>query len=270
MILHQNYKNTVPCDVLGMSETRLTATGIRFINESLEEINLVFVSGERQPQRRPDADGRYFDAVHGGVGLLTKSHIPYTRTPLIAAEYTEEETRRALAVTLFPGQGLESIRVYQIYGFARARDDHERMMLNESFLGKNFQDANANGGLPVVVMGDFKTDPLSSATTTHEVNSGNWCDALASTAVLEERDPHYTFEQKGVKSRIDLCLLNGSAMQLFQKFEKWDHKYCTIPNHRMQCLTLKLEFKKQYEWKPDFSISSTRVERVDRRRHVLS
>ena len=174
MILHQNYKNTVPCDVLGMSETRLTATGIRSIHESLEEINLVFVSGEPQPQRRPDADGRYFDAVPGGVGLLAKSHIPKTRTPLIAAEYTEEETRRTLAVTLFRGQGLEPIRVYQIYGFARARDDHERMMLNESFLGKNFQDATANGGhRPSFVCND---NPLFF--------SGNWCDALASTAVL--------------------------------------------------------------------------------------
>ena len=126
--------------------------------------------GQPQPQRRLDADGRYFDAMPGGVALLTKSDIPYFRTPLIA-EY-EEENRRALAVTLLPGQGLEPIRVYQIYGFARARDDHERMILNENFLGKIFQDANANGRLPVVIMGDFNTDPLSSAKITQEVNSG--------------------------------------------------------------------------------------------------
>ena len=52
MILHQNYINTVPCDIFGMSERRLTATGI-FIHDSFEEVNWEFVSGHSQPQR-PD------------------------------------------------------------------------------------------------------------------------------------------------------------------------------------------------------------------------
>ena len=41
-------------------------------------------------------------------------------------------------------------------------------------------------------------------------------------------------------------------MQLFQKFEMWDHTNCTIPNHRMQCLTLTLDARKKLAWKPDF------------------
>ena len=75
-------------------------------------------------------------------------------------------------------------------------------------------------------------------------------DAATIHPSLDGSDPPYTISQKGVTSRIDLCLLNTSAMNLFWDFEQWNHERCTIPNHKLQCVTLKLGGRKQFALKP--------------------
>ena len=130
VILHQNYLNTMPCDVFGLCETRLNDTGIRLIQDSLQELNWTFVPGKAQPQRRPGVEGRYLDAMPGGVGFMVKGHVPFVRTPLLLDDYTEEESRRIVAITVVPEDGVTPVRIYQIYGYARAKDDPERFEIN--------------------------------------------------------------------------------------------------------------------------------------------
>ena len=249
-ILHQDYINTVPCDVLGMSETRLNNAGFKLVQDSLEDLNWSFVPGISQPQRRPGVEGRYLDAMPGGVGFLIKKHIPHVRTTLLLDEFNEDERRRVVSVTMLPGNGLEPVRLFQVYGYARARDDAERLDLNERLLSKVFKEAAACGPIPVVVMGDFNIDPAYSRTVTDLLVEGTWVDAAAIRPSFDGSDPPWTFQQKGVTSRIDICLLNGSAMHLFWDFEQWNHESCTIPNHKIQCITLKLGSGKQFAKRP--------------------
>ena len=250
MILHQDYLNTVPCDVFGLCETRLNDTGIRLIQDSLRDLNWTFTPGKAQPQRRPGVDGRYLDAMPGGVGFMVKGHIPFVRTSLLLDDYTEEESRRIVAITIVPEDGMTPIRIYQVYGFARAKDDPERYEINERFLTKIFEEADSCRDIPVVIIGDINIDPSFSTAVSERVISGRWVDAGTVRAGIENTDPPWTFSQRDMTSRIDVALLNESAMNLFSGFEQWSHEHCTIPNHKMQCVTLRLAGRKQFGMKP--------------------
>ena len=136
--------------------------------------------------------------------------------------------------TVFAGNGMEPVRVIQLYGYARAHGDAERMELNERFLQKIFEESNSNANLPVILLGDFNVEPQYSPTISFEVNTGNCVDVGRSCAEARGEQPKWTFRQGDVTSRIDLCLLNGAAMNLFENSEMWDHAGCTIPNHECQ------------------------------------
>ena len=248
-ILHQNYINTVPCDIFGMCETRLNDAGFRLVRESLEDMNWSFIPGEPQLQRRAGAAGRILDAMPGGVAFLAKSHIPFVRTPFLL-DYTAEEKRRVMSITILPNSGQEPLRLYQVYGFARARDDPERMNLNEALLNKVLREANAAGNIPTVIMGDFNIEPDFSAELSAAIFEGYWTDAGTIKSKIDGSLPLPTFSQKGVNSRVDICLLNNCAMNLFWDFIQWDHEDCTIPNHKMQCLSLRIGGRKQTARKP--------------------
>ena len=161
-ILHQNYINTVPCDVLGTCEARLNDVGFRLVHQSLIDLSWSFVPGYPQLQRRPGEEGRYLDAMPGGVGFLVKDHLPHVRTPLLLDEFTDEDRRRVVSMTILSEDGLEPLRLFQVYGCSRAKDDPERMDLNEKLLGKVFREAEACGSLPIIIMGDFNIDPAYS------------------------------------------------------------------------------------------------------------
>ena len=240
LILHQDYINTVPADVFAMCETRVNEYGIRLVSESLEDQNWRFLAGLPQPQRRLGVPGRFLDPMPGGVGSFIKTHIPFVRSNLLVDGLTDEDLRRVQSYTVFAGNGMEPVRVIQLYGYARAHGDAERMELNERFLQKIFEESNSNANLPVILLGDFNVEPQYSPTVSYEVNTGNWVDVGRSCAEVRGEQPKWTFRQGDVTSRIDLCLLNGAAMNLFENFEMWDHAGCTIPNHKIQCLTLRL------------------------------
>ena len=153
-------------------------------------------------------------------------------------------------MTILSEDGLEPLRLFQVYGYSRAKDDPERMDLNEKLLGKVFREAEACGSLPIIIMKDFNIDPAYSKVVTEEVVNGSWVDAATIQPSFDGSEPPWTFSQKGTTSRIDICLLNASAMQLFSNFEQWDHEEYTIPNHKLQCITLTLGEAKQFAKKP--------------------
>ena len=249
LLLHQPYLNTVPADVFAMCETRLNEHGIRRVTESMQDLSWSFISGPPQPQRREGVPGRLFDPMPGGVGSLVKTQIPFARTSLTVTDWTEEDLRRIQAFTIFPGEGLEPIRIVQIYGYARAHSDPERMIKNESFLQKVFRECNSYGYVPTVLIGDFNIEPQYSAVISHETFTGNWVDVSKSEAESRGLPPQWTFCQRETTSRLDLCFLNGAAMHLLYDFEVWNHEHCTIPNHKMQCVSLRIGGKKQYATK---------------------
>ena len=86
----------------------------------------------------------------------------------------------------------------------------------------------------------FNTDPENSATLTTQIGSGNWTDIGRETAVLEGRMPEATYRgPRGATSRIDLCLLNTAATEIFEGFEFEKSDKCTIPNHMQLKVTLR-------------------------------
>ena len=110
-----------------------------------------------------------------------------------------------MSVIIIFGDGLEALRLVQIYGYARARDDPERVDLNEKLLSKVFREAGGCESLPVIMMGDFNIDPACSKVVTDEVLSGTWEDAAAIRPGFDGSDPPWTFHQKGVTSRVLIC-----------------------------------------------------------------
>ena len=114
---------------------------------------------------------------------------------------------------------------------------------------KVFEEADSCRDIPAVVIGNINIDPLFSTAVSERV-SGRWVDAGTVRAGIENVDPPWTFSQRDTTSRIDVALLNESAVNLFCGFEQWSHENCTIPNHKMQCVTLKLAGRKQFGMKP--------------------
>ena len=99
---------------------------------------------------------------------MVKAHVPFVRTPLLD-ECTEEESRRIVAITVVPEDGLTPVRIYQIYGFSRAKDDPERLRLNEQLLKKVFGEADSCRDVPVLIIGDVNIDPKISAEVPEKV-----------------------------------------------------------------------------------------------------
>ena len=133
LLLHQPYLNTVPADVFAMCETRLNEHGIRRVKESIQELSWNFIAGHPQSQRQQDVPGRLFDPMPGVVGSFVKSDLPAVKTAFTVEGWSEDESRRVHAFSVFPGEGMEPIRIVQVYGYARAHDDADRMELNEAF-----------------------------------------------------------------------------------------------------------------------------------------
>ena len=57
-------------------------------------------------------------------------------------------------------------------------------------------------------------------------------------------------KKRRVTSRIDICSLNGTALQPFWDFEQWNLEGCTIPTHKLQCVTFRLGGGSQFAKKP--------------------
>ena len=64
-------------------------------------------------------------------------------------------------------------------------------------------------------MGDINIDPLFSTAVSERVVSGRWVDAGTVRAGIENVDPPWTFSQRDTTSRIDVALLNESALILW-------------------------------------------------------
>ena len=120
---------------------------------SLENQNWTFVPGNPQLQRRPGVEGRYLDAMPGGMGFLIKIHIPHVRTALLLNEYTEEEKRRVVSITNSTRRRIGTCYVcFRFMDMRRAGDDPDRMQLNEQLLHEVFREADACGRLPVIIL----------------------------------------------------------------------------------------------------------------------
>ena len=149
-----------------------------------------------------------------------KGHVPFGQTLLLLDDYTEEESRRVVAFTVFPEDGLAPVKIYQILGFARAKDDPERLKLNGQLLKKVFEEAGSCRDIPVLIIGDINIDPLFTTKVSEKVFGGRWVDAGTVRAGIEKENPPWTFSQRYSTSRIDVALLNESAMNLFCGFEQ--------------------------------------------------
>ena len=114
---------------------------------------------------------------------------------------------------------------------------------------------------------DLNIEPEIAAEVTTAILEGSWTDAGTTRPKIDGSSPMSTFSQKGMSSRIDSCLLNNSATNLFWDFIHWDHKECTIPNHKLQCLSLQSGGKTICE--ETFQAShASRLQEVTRRKFI--
>ena len=110
---------------------------------------------------------------------------------------------------------IHPIHLITVYGLAGAMDDAEKLRRNEEFLTKIFETANAYGDVPVCVVGDLNTEPQRSAMVSTQLVTGNWVDIAHAKAELNGQVAENTYNGPRGSSRIDLCLLNWAAAELF-------------------------------------------------------
>ena len=242
MLLHQEYLLKANTDVYCVTESRLTAHGQTEARQIWERKGWDKNCSEPQLPRRPNEPGRLNDAMpwRGGLAVAAKRDIPVFSLPLTDARWTEEDKRRCLFTVLAPAAGREPIHLVTVYGVAGAMDDAEKLRRNEEFLTKIFEATNAYGDVPVCVVGDLNTEPQHSAIISTQLGTGNWVDIAHAKAELNGQVAENTYNGPRRSSRIDLCLLNSAAAELFIDFDLVTDASCTVPNHKQLSLTMRI------------------------------
>ena len=244
-LLHLDYICGLEADILGMSETRLTAYGQTEAKHAFDESDWSLTCGSPQLHRRGD-ESRRNDAIPGGVGIATKRHIPSGPWQFVSDRWTEELSRRAVGVTVTSTCGNEPFKILQLYGYSNATSDPARLASNELSLELAFSEANACGDTPVIIIGDFNVEPQMSATIWHQLCTGAWVDVAQAFAEASGVEPQATYHgPRGASSRIDLCLINQAAAERVEHFEVLNDELCPIPNHRLQKVTFRTGGAKQ-------------------------
>ena len=126
-----------------------------------------------------------------GVGFSLKKHVLHVRTALLLDEFSDEERRRDVPVTILPGNGLEP---FEVVPDLRIRPGQRRSRANgleRKLVNKDFREASACGR-----KGDFNIDSAYSKAVTDEVVKGTWVDAATTHQIFDGSDPPWTSQKK--------------------------------------------------------------------------
>ena len=115
---------------------------------------------------------------------------------MLLDEFSDEERRRDVSVTILPGNGLKPLKVVPDFVIRPNQRRSRANGLERKLLNKVCREANACGPIPVIIMGDFNIDSAYSKAVTHEVVKGTWVDAATTHQSFDGSDPPWTSQKK--------------------------------------------------------------------------
>ena len=204
-------------DVLCFQETRLTAGNITEPKQHLHKTGKSIIHGRLLENKRRKNGMSH--TPHGGTAILapTSCCYPFAQDDDITLLWTYlfDSTRwSALWVQVCPKVKL---LVLNSYGYA-TNPEFDHLAANEDMLEKAFQIVAQFGHIPIVITGDFQSDPDAYTCVQNAKNYAGWVDPLTTTDSLGNNCRPITYSRNADFhkpednfSSIDAILLNPAA-----------------------------------------------------------
>ena len=206
---------TLPGSVLLLQETRLGEVGQRSMGARLRERGWQAAWGKPQPQLESSYNNSAWNVAAGGVAVLARRGLPLRLVPPHDdAERMLWETGRWCHATIPYGSGRHLLHLMSVYGYTGSGKPDENRR-NDDLLRDVLAVASTLGDVPIVVAGDFNTQPDHSAILLAAYATGKWHDVAASVAAAAGVTPAATCYNRSDRSnggtRIDYVLANSVA-----------------------------------------------------------
>lgn len=177
-----------------------------------------------------------WNAGSGGLATIARTHQPIKH---IAADGAPFTSGKCMITWIPSGIGRRGFYIFNIYGYVGAGSRNPTAMKdNEELLQQVFEHAATFGEVPILLIGDFQTNPLESKILGTLIANKSFFDL---GALLTGSD--WTF-QKGddtnIRTRIDLALCNQIMLPFLKNLEVVQDS--GIPAHRP--LKISLAFSK--------------------------
>ena len=236
--LNTQYRNVlqIPADTAGLQEVRLTEPMQILWKRDLKEAGWEAVWGKPLP---PHASAE--SALPGGVGIISRHPLQLVKPSCQLSTWLWDTTRFVHACVLPAYASKQPIHVVCVYGHSKASTDPARKRQNEELLDAVFQYIAQLGNVPVVILGDFNTQPNLSSALNTALTSGQYFDCLALLGEMRQEVPANTCFVRNTSqgSRIDLILSNINMVPMLRDGQVLED--AKIPVHRPVLATFELD-----------------------------
>ena len=214
--------DTVYC----LQETRIGRNNFRTSLKQVQATNRSLFCGELL-SGIIRSDGRHV-TMHGGTAIVAPEAIARAFDPKDDLTNCYAEIFKSKRVNACWIQVTATIRalVFSVYAKTGASASPEIMETNDQLLEKIFLIAAQFGNIPIIVAGDFQTNPLAYPSIAHAVHFEGWVDPLANVdaegqlyrPITFSLDGTFTGEGEGCSS-IDGILVNRVAFAALRSID---------------------------------------------------
>ena len=218
----------LPADIYCCQETTLNAAGQNSMKRTLARDKFHALLGPPSKYKFSGSQRAIslWNAGSGGLATIAKLHQPMKNISSNGDPFTIGKC----TVTWVPlGMGRRGLYLYNIYGFVGAGPRNKTAFeKNDLLIQQIFEHAASLGDVPILLVGDFQTNPAESKILGSLISNGSYHDLGALLS-----DAAWTY-QKGqdtsIRTRIDLALCNNIMMPLINNLEILDG--VGLPAHR--------------------------------------
>ena len=204
-------------DAIALQETRINQNNLKHVSFELEKSNRALCHGGLLDPKKTKANT--FVTPHGGVALIA------TKGLIRAFSVDDDSTglwtdlAKSTRVAASWIQILPKVRalIFSFYG-ETARPDNSHLRVNNFYLERIFAVTSQFGDIPIIISGDFQTDPDSYSAVVSAKQHGNWIDPMLShdqhgnptRPITFSRNANFVSPSEHFSS-IDAILLNRTA-----------------------------------------------------------
>ena len=222
-------------DVLLLQETRCGENTLPASYASTAAAGWKMVHGLPVPKLR--MKNNVSRTNHGGVAALGKPGLvkPFVPPPEVKDTWTKLHSTCRIAGCWVQATPSTRILVFSFYGVTRASICATSAALTNDYLGMLFTVASAFGQVPIIIGGDFQSDPSTYKSVQEAAATGEWHDPLIQydQEGLPHRPPTFrssTDDASIGSSSIDGLLINTVALFSMDSIEIVDYQNkCHLP-----------------------------------------
>ena len=222
-------------DVLLLQETRCGENTLPASYASAAAAGWKMVHGLPVPKLR--MKNNVSRTNHGGVAMLGKPGLvkPFVPPPEVKDTWTKLYSTCRIAGCWVQATPSTRVLVFSFYGVTRASICATSAALTNDYLGMLFTVASAFGQVPIIIGGDFQSDPSTYKSVQEAAATGEWHDPLIQydQEGLPHRPPTFrssTDDASIGSSSIDGLLVNTVALFAMDSIEIVDYQNkCHLP-----------------------------------------